>query len=120
MTWHTEQASWPILSRLKRIAIGATGGRGYFATFADVDTLGRPIAPIFWAGTAPHLTRYKTLASARAHAIPLPIENIWSLTDEAPCRFVRLYHQAIDDAPYRLRVFHPHLLNAIREADDAT
>ncbi len=93
---------------LKRIVVDATTGHGYLVTFSNVDERKRPVAPAFWAGTAPHLIRYPNTRTARRHAVMLAPDVIWTLPEEAVCRFLRLYHQ--DGV---VRGFRPHLLNPI-------
>lgn len=113
--WRWTQARLPERKRLKHIFIDSTGGRGYLALFDEVDEATRePVNPTYWAGTAPHLTRYATQKQAQAHAVALPVEGVWTLTDEVECRYIRLYHQAIDEQPYILRDIHPQ-----EEAQDA-
>ena len=94
---------------LKRIAIAASGGRGYVVTFSDLEN-DMPVEPIYWAG-ATHLEPVGSERLARQQAADLPSDGVWTLMGEATCRYVRLYHQATSDAPYLIRDVRPYLVN---------
>jgi hypothetical protein len=115
-TWTYVEAYWPTLLRLKRVLVAAAGGRGYLATYATTDSLGRPVGQVYYAGRAPHLTRYDSVEDAQKHAINLPTRETWTLPEEAAAMYVRLYYQARSDEIVEVRAMYPVLLNEVDRA----
>lgn len=111
-TWPYLEAYWPVRSRLKRVQVAASGGRGYLSIYAQVDTLGRPVSQLYFAGAAPHLTQYDDLEAAQAHAFDLPVNNVLTLPDEVEALYLRLHYVPRDDEQVEVRAMHPVLLNA--------
>lgn len=107
MSWDWVQIELPTPALLKRIRVDVIGNaKGYLAVFAE------GMQPAYYAGTAPHLTRYTSERAARRHAIPLPSDAVWTLPEEALCQFVKLCHIAVE-GEYSVRGFSPVLLNPL-------